>query len=160
MTTLFQEAHQLEQNTEVKAFATFLDNGLNMSEALATALINQMGGVEDFIEEYEDIANHGANNGTSGFIWHNELEAFYKENKEQILTFTKEQAKEFGTSMGEMVSNFNTLRGNVDVEDVYEVLYADEDNDNYHNIIDTMCWFCLEELSRSFSDYVSDSLED
>ena len=67
-------------------------------------------GVDD-VPEYnilEDVANHGADAGFSGFIYTSECVEFYERHEQAIYDLLNEGSEEFGYSNPEeMISNFN-----------------------------------------------------
>ncbi len=83
--------------------------------------------------EFNDVANHGADCGTSGFIYYTETEAFYDANEELINSILEEDREQLGSdSIFEMISGFG--RGG-DLEVVVEVLCLDEDSDNFEEYV-------------------------
>ncbi len=131
--------------------------------------------------EFNDVANHGADCGTSGFIYYTETTAFYDTNEELINSMLEENKEEFGNdSIFEMISGLG--RGG-DLEVVTECLCLDEDSDDFeeyafdvdvvHTVEDfdameakafakdtqyknLMSWYILEEAAR----YVQHLIED
>ena len=63
---------------------------------LARAVIDQMGGMESFQDYAEDVANHGASAGFSGFIYYSETGRFYRTNRALINRMVTDMAQEFG----------------------------------------------------------------
>ncbi|MCP4985228.1 MAG: hypothetical protein GY928_03895 [Colwellia sp.] len=124
------------------------------------------------VTEFQDVASHGADCGTSGFIYYTETEAFYNNNEELINSMLEENKEEFGNaSIFEMISGFGRA-SDLEVETEYldiddsgdlveidftvEVVHAVECFDSmevkafakdtqYKNL---MAWYVLEEASR------------
>lgn len=66
-----------------------------MSNTIATASIEAFL-LENYIDQLEDIANHGCSGGTvSELIYHSDIDAFYAEHKTQIDAIAEEIFYEF-----------------------------------------------------------------
>lgn len=157
--TFSEELASIEASDALK-FKGFIENKMfgDMPEELLVALIKQMG-FEDFIDYSDDVAKNGANNGTSGFIYHDELSEFFDKNKASIISFLKKQAHLFGeNSAVSMVAAFNSmLKNEISADEVAEVLYSImPESDNENLIVDTICWYCLEDLCYQYSSYQLD----
>jgi hypothetical protein len=121
----------------------------NISPKLIRSVLLQLGGRESL----EDISRHGISGGFSGFIYYSETVAFYKRNRKDILALLKEYASDFGLhSAAEVVSGFNCLKGNSDLqESIGRCLYGritDEDT----MVANALAWFAAEEVARAFCD--------
>ena len=57
----------------------------NINPKLASTVIRQFGGWEDFKEKAPDVANHGIEGGYRGFIYYAETAAFVKKHKKLII---------------------------------------------------------------------------
>ena len=135
--------------------------------------------------EFCDVASHGADCGTSGFIYYTETEAFYNANENLINTLleeVRENVYEDEVSTIEMLKGFgrssdlNYIYSGVDFDEEYgeydydtipdfgsEVVHAKLDFDTMQweavekdtYYKNLISWFVLEESSR----YISDLLE-
>ena len=64
-----------------------------LSEQMSLNNENERG---EFFNELYHIYNHGANTGSNGLIYNDDMENFYDNNEDEILDFLDEEAKEFG----------------------------------------------------------------
>lgn len=64
-----------------------------LSEQMSLSNENERG---EFFNELYYIYNHGANTGSNGLIYNDDMENFYDNNEDEILDFLDEEAKEFG----------------------------------------------------------------
>ena len=58
---------------------------MRRTDVLADAVIRQMGGMEMFLDTYEDIIEHGAENGVNGFIYTDDNRQFVRKYIDEIL---------------------------------------------------------------------------
>ena len=58
---------------------------MRRTDVLADAVIRQMGGAEMFLDNYEDIIEHGAENGVNGFIYTDDNRRFVRKYIDEIL---------------------------------------------------------------------------
>jgi len=58
---------------------------MRRNDVLADAVIRQMGGMEMFLDNYEDIIEHGAENGVNGFIYTDDNRQFVRKYIDEIL---------------------------------------------------------------------------
>jgi len=119
---------------------------------LIRATVRQLGGWEYFQETANDITNHGANSGFSGFTYYRDTLAFFRRNRASIMEMTEQMADDLGEGMLKMVAGFNCHRGYDFTEDgIARALYTGK-CDDATNIQNAMAWFALEEVSRSYVD--------
>ena len=119
-----------------------------MDAKLKNAVIRQLGGRD----ELEDIANHGADAGWSGFTYYSETVKFYKAHRAEIVNLVKEMAEEFGQSPLNFVASFNCLKSAGEYEaEIAEALYGRISSDNL-TVPNALAWFALEEVARSETD--------
>lgn len=117
--------------------------------SLIKATVHQIGGWEEFKEHAEDVTNHGASGGFSGFIYYSDTVEFTETNKATILAFAKEQAADFGESLFSMVGGFNCLK--ISPEEVAEAIY-NHNSENQTMVYNALAWYILEEVCRSYVD--------
>ena len=126
-----------------------------ISASLINAVVDQIGGWDAFVEEAIDVANHGASNGLSGFIYHEEIDAFMKKNHADVLALMSEIAIEVGDGESNTLmffSKFKCLQG-IDEIPLGRVLYSlDSAANDYNTIISGMGWFAAEEVCRDYQD--------
>lgn len=60
----------------------------------------------EVLKEMDTIYHHGCSSGISGFIYYNETEKFFDENRDEIIDSYKDMADNLGESFDTMVSNF------------------------------------------------------
>ena len=118
-------------------------------KSLINAVINRIS-----ISSVNDVINHGASAGFSGFIYYHETHAFAIRHRKAITAMLKEQAAEFGSSVVEMVSGFGVFRGSkIDSDDEQELYnYIGGGKCEQSTITNLMAWFALEEVCRMFDN--------
>ena len=60
----------------------------------------------EILKEMDTIYHHGCSSGICGFIYYNETEKFFDENRDEIIDSYKDMADNLGESFDKMVSNF------------------------------------------------------
>lgn len=60
----------------------------------------------EVLNEMDTIYHHGCSSGICGFIYYNETEKFFDENRDEIIDSYKDMADNLGESFDKMVSNF------------------------------------------------------
>ena len=147
----------------------FLDSDTNslMSRELKVALIEQFGGEDAFLEDYDHIADHGID-GISGDFYSSSIVGFYQENKEQIQIALKELAANIDLdSAVALVDTQSQLRDKHDtnLDDIADAIYGTSntaDGFTYQGelviswIVDT----CGAELCRNYQDFMSQNVND
>ena len=58
---------------------------MRRTDVLADAVIRQMGGMEMFLDTYEDIVKYGAENGVNGFIYTDDNRQFVRKYIDEIM---------------------------------------------------------------------------
>ena len=122
---------------------------------LIRAIVRKLGGWKEFKETAQDVANHGANAGFSGFIYYTETVEFAKKFRPEIVKLAKAQSVEFGTNTAELVQGFNCLRGAYDLDEIGTALYGRkaEGEDEIYN---ALAWYALEEVCRAFEYFAEE----
>ena len=123
--------------------------------SLQKAVIEQLGyDVKEDKYEYMKLFRNGINASDRyyGFIYYAETEDFYKKHKKEIIELAKEIAEGLGEdSYINMILKFNCLQGhgrNITIDDVCEVIYANNKNNEYYkDITNALAWFALEETA-------------
>ena len=123
-----------------------------MDSKLINAVKRAIGGNKTEVQStLQDVTNHGASAGFSGFIYYSDTVKFFKNNRAQIVELVNEYAQEFGQSPVEFVASFNCLNGNYsDIEGQNEIgraLYGRLESDDTQ-IPNALAWFALEEVAR------------
>jgi hypothetical protein len=118
-------------------------------KTLISAVINRIGS-----ESIEDVANHGAVAGFSGFIYYNDTHLFAMRHRKTIVKMLEQQADEFGEEVVEMVSHFGVFRkspmDNDDRKELYRYLSGAKCEQS--TITNLMAWYALEEVCRMFEE--------
>lgn len=134
--------------TAIKTQKQFIEQ-TNIPAKLVRAVVRQIGGWEEFKECANDVTNHGANGGFSGFVYYNETVPFFKRNKKEIIELVRSMAEELGENSMSLVAGFNCLK--TDAETVADAIYNPRTEDP-ENVRNALAWFALEEVARSYVD--------
>ena len=126
-----------------------VSNNSGISRRLILATIRQLGGRESL----EDVANHGASGGYSGFTYYTDTVSFFRRNRKDIVEMVKNMAREMGETAHTIVCGFNCLAPCDDqtMESVARCLYGRITDDDTQTA-NALAWFALEEVARAFSD--------
>jgi len=117
-------------------------------ESLIKAVIRQVGK-----ESIPDVLEHGADTGFDGFIYYDDTNRFFNRHKKQILKLAEELASGIGTSLFELIRNFNCLKDlNLSDNDIGLALYTRDKSDTSYTIRNGLAWFALEEVARMFEE--------
>lgn len=128
----------------------------HIDATLIRAVVRQIGGWQEFKERAEDVANHGANGGFSGFIYYSDTVPFTKRNKATILDYAKQLAQDIGDgNMFTMMAQFRALN-DLDAEEIAEAIYNYR-SDNRTQVYNVLAWFALEEVARSYCDMIENN---
>ncbi len=102
-------------------------------------------------DSLEDVVNHGASGGVSGFIYYTETLAFYKAHKGDILALAEQMASDLGEDMLAMIAGFNCLKDDkLGASEIGEALYSGR-GDSATTVRNAMAWFALEEVARELN---------
>ena len=129
---------------------------------LIRAIVSGNGGWDEFKERAQDIADHGSQSGSGGFIYYTDTMSFTTKNRPLIAEFAEDQAKELDyPSAVTMIQDFNTIRDcGFSHSDIAKALYgrlSNNDTDQHYikeQVYNVLCWYIEEEVSRNFVDYV------
>jgi len=120
----------------------------NISAKLIRSTVKQFGGFDNFKEVAGDIYNHGINGGFTGFIYHKDTVDFYRRNKKLIIELATSQAEEFGEDIFAMVSNFNCIKGQYTINEIFTAL--SRYNEEYTQLYNCLAWYSGEEVARAY----------
>jgi hypothetical protein len=114
---------------------------------LQRAVKRQLGSdtMQEFLETLQDVANHGAGGGFSGFTYYGETVDFTRRNRAEIMQQLKEDADSFGSSVSDMVCGFNCFR--VYSEDEILVALYSGTGDNVTTVYNGLAWYALESVA-------------
>lgn len=129
----------------------FIENS-HVDASLIRAVVRQIGGWESFKETAQDVANHGADAGFSGFIYHSETVPFAKRNKKAILEYAKQLAHDIGDGNWlDLIAGFNCIK--IEASEVARAYY-DPRSEDRTQVFNALAWFALEEVARAYIDFV------
>jgi len=114
---------------------------------LQRAVYRQLGSdnFQEFFETLQDVANHGAGGGFSGFMHYGETVEFTRRNRAEILAQLKEDADSFGFSVADMVCAFNCFKG-YDADEILSALYGGR-GDSVTTVYNGLAWYALESVA-------------
>jgi hypothetical protein len=131
----------------------FIENS-NIPASLIRAVSRQMGSWEYFTDSAEDICNHGADGGVSGFTWYSDTVKFYRRNRKAILALAESMADDLGEDLLTMAASFNCLRQyKLTNNEIAQALYMSK-GEWVDYVQNAMAWFALEECARSYCDCI------
>ena len=118
-------------------------------KTLINAVISRIG-----LDSVEDVYNHGADAGFSGFTYYAETHSFAMRHRKAIVASLEQQAEEFGQEVVEMVAGFGVFRNSpMDKDDRKELYrYLSGAKCEQSTITNLMAWYALEEVCRLFED--------
>lgn len=127
------------------------ESGLPAS--LVRSTIRQCGDWRAFQEMAQDVCNHGANGGFSGFIYYSETVPFAKRNKKGIVETIKDTLdyyEECG-SVPAFIAEFNCV--DLTTDQVAIALYTGK-GDNVTEVYNALAFYALEEVARRYCDII------
>lgn len=125
----------------------------HLSERVIRAVVRQVGGWASFKELAEDVANHGADSGFSGFIYYADTVKFTARLKQDLLCMANVMAQDLGESSGfTLIAGFNCLKG-TSADEVFDALVNPRSADR-QQVFNALAWYALEEVSRSYVECV------
>jgi len=140
---------------------------------LVRAVVRQLGD-KTYLE---DVHNHGADAGYSGFTYYSDTVKFFKAHRKAITALVESMANDLGESPVDMVAGFQCLGGreiqkavnenrfrehlhesakqkviNEYAPSVSRCLYGGRLTDEDTTVANALAWFALEEVARAFCD--------
>ena len=114
---------------------------------LQRAVKRQLGSdnMQEFLETLQDVANHGAGGGFSGFTYYGETVDFTRRNRAEIMEQLKEDADSYGSSVSDMVCGFNCFKGYSE-DEILVALYSGT-GDNVTTVYNGLAWYALESVA-------------
>jgi hypothetical protein len=115
---------------------------------LQRAVYHQLGSdnMQEFSETLQNVANHGAGGGFSGFTYYGETVDFTRRNRAEIMQQLKEDAEYFGTSVYDMVCSFNCFKG-YEADEILSALYGGR-GDSLTTVYNGLAWYVLETVAH------------
>jgi hypothetical protein len=119
---------------------------------LQRAVKRQLGSdtMQEFLETLQDVSNHGAGGGFSGFTYYGETVDFTRRNRAEIMQQLKEDAECFGTSVADMVCAFNCFKG-YEADEILSALYGGR-GDSVRAVYNGLAWYALETVAHQFDE--------
>jgi hypothetical protein len=113
---------------------------------LQRAVYRQLGSdnLQEFSETLQEVANHGAGGGFSGFTYYGETVDFTRRNRALIFEQLTEDSEQFGQSVADMVCGFNCFKGYTGNE-ILQGLYGR--GDNVTTVYNGLAWYALESVA-------------
>ena len=142
--------------TKVIKMSNFLKSA-NINPKLASAVIRQFGGWENFREKAHDVANHGINGGFCGFIYYDDTVSFAKKHKKLIIENIKQFADEIGENFTKVIAGFNCLKNTgITDDDVITALMYPRMNEDYTvtQVYNALAWYAGETVAREYVDFI------
>ena len=129
---------------------------INVSERMLSDISRRVGTWAEYRDGIaQEINDHGADCGFSGFIYHYETAAFFRGHSDEIMVMLRDLASDVGQTPAEMVAGFNCLSGVVDRDTVAAVLAFGRANDDGRAVVqNALAWFALETVSARLVDYM------
>ena len=121
-----------------------------MNKKLMKSVAKQIGGMSSLKEFANDVCNHGASSGFSGFMYYAETEAFTKNNYTLIMELLSDFADDLGINVLQLLSEFNCFKNMSDIE-IFDGL-MNPNSDDRTTVYNGLAWFALEEAARSFEN--------
>ena len=129
----------------------------NINPKLASAVIRQFGGWEDFQGCANDVANHGIDGGFCGFIYYDDTVSFTKKHKKLIIENIKQLADDVGESFTKVIADFNCLKNSgITDDDVITALMSPRSCDDFvlQQVYNALAWYAGETVAREYVDYL------
>lgn len=124
----------------------------NIPATLIRAVVRKIGGWDSFKDHAEDVSNHGASGGFSGFCYYSDTVKFAASHKNDIMLYANDMARDIGEDSAiSLIAGFNCLK--MDAVEVAEALYNPR-SDERTMVYNALAWFALEEVSRNYCDMV------
>ncbi len=120
-----------------------------MNKKLINVVIKQLGG-GDQTEVLENVYNHGADGGFSGFTSYYDTMGFFKKNKKLILELLVNISEDLDEDPFFLIKTFNCLKDEKLLAlEIAEVLYGgDKKSDVATILMNALSWFALERVAR------------
>jgi len=132
-----------------------LINSSNIPASLIRATVRQAGGWESFKEMAEDVVNHGASAGFSGFTYYTDTLAFYAHQRSNIVSYAESYAYDLGEDMLTMIQSFGCIGTDYSLGEIGQTLYGPKSKHDTQ-IANCMAWFALEEVCRAYVNMLED----
>ena len=129
---------------------------INVSERMLSDISRRVGTWAEYRDRIaQEINDHGADCGFSGFIYYYETSAFFRRHSVEILAMLRDLAYDVGQTPAEMAAGFRCLSGVVDRDVISAVLaFGRVGYDDRAVVQNALAWFALETVSARLVDYM------
>lgn len=139
------------KNTTLASFI----KSTNIPSSLVRAVVRNCYGLESFKEIAQDITNHGASAGFGNFIYYSDTVKFTTKNKKAIIELCKDLDSQIeNVGLVRFIASFNCLNNSWSYDEIAQVIYGRSTLDEKTQIYNALAWFSLEEVARSYVDFV------
>ena len=129
---------------------------INISERMLSDISRRVGTWKEYRDRIaQEINDHDADCGWSGFVYYYETSVFFRRHSDEIMVMLRDLASDVGQTPAEMASGFRCLSGVVDRDTVAAVLAFGRANDDDRAVVqNALAWFALETVSARLVDYM------
>lgn len=129
---------------------------INVSKRMLSDISRRVGSWKEYRDGIaQEINDHGADCGFSGFIYFYETAAFFRRHSDEILAMLRDLASDVGQTPAEMAAGFRCLSGVVDRDTVAAVLAFGHASSEARAVVqNALAWFALETVSARLVDYM------
>lgn len=131
---------------------------LSCTRILAESIINQIGGVDEFLENYETISEIGTDGGFSGFTFRDKVVPFVNDHRTDMIAYLKYHAERLGyNSLIEHIDE-DLFHSDYDMDSLAYGLYVpiNDINEPVNSSLAVNYWLAcgsVKQLSVDFSSY-------
>jgi ABC-type long-subunit fatty acid transport system fused permease/ATPase subunit len=132
----------------------------NVISALGFSLNGSWDSLKELSAEFENCAEYGASGGFSGFIYYSETIAFFKANRQDIISHMEQTASELGTDLISMIREFGVFRYSEKptADEVGKALWdTRKTHPELTSLYNVFAWYALEEVSRTWYRYLEEN---
>ena len=143
--------------TQIEQLKNYLaNNNEGISLEIGTKIVDQFGGEEKFLAEYDNVCENGIGGGFDGFIHHADMIPFYNSNKDTLKKLMKNIAEKQGfRSLLEMMDD-GLYESDYNIDMIADGLY-EEESDNpsaeYITVAEWIVWVAGEHLCHEWSHF-------
>ena len=129
---------------------------INVSERMLSDISRRVGTWAEYRDRIaQEINDHGADGGWSGFIYNYETSAFFRRHSDEIMVMLRDLAYDVGQTPAEMAAGFRCLSGVVDRDVISAVLaFGRASSGDRAAVQNALAWFALETVSARLVDYM------
>lgn len=122
---------------------------------MANAVVEQLGGVDEYTILNSLDSCRNANDGYTGFCYPSQTCKFWNENKSAIIENMQELADDLGEDLITMIKGFCNFKNDESItyDAIGKALYAPFDENESGYIYDTFSKYALEEVANRFQNW-------